>query len=491
MRRYQVSLSGGVVWVAMMVLVLTVGPPPAFGRGRPDTKGKEHKTVVCHKGMEIKVDKNAVNAHLDHGDLFGSCDPVIEPEVDPVVIAADAGPDVTVVTGDVVDVTGAATVVSGDVSEDDIVFVWTQVGGDPVTYTSASPPLSVDTFGGVGDLTFRLTATAPDGTSGSDDFTITATEPLCDPTFTEFGFLAGQTASYAVAVNASGNIAGESGKALVSDATGALTDLGTFGGTASRAFDLNDDGLAVGQAKIGGAGQWHAFFWDGMLRDLTLPSQCIGCNSASLAINTAASVAGWTEFHPTSSDLAQIHQFRATIWNGTSFLEHIDIGGYINTAAVGINNAGDVALAASNTHPYNTMKDGDAYVRRAGAIMPVDRLSGYSRLRLTAMTDAGFAVGYAGDGSVGYRAVYWDNGTTFDLGEGLAYGGNSLGDVVGQSAGSATLWRAGTAIDLNSLLPVGSGWTLLDARDINDADVVVGYGTLNGLTQAFSMVVCP
>ena len=68
---------------------------------------------------------------------------------------------------------------------------------------------------------------------------------------------------------------------------------------------------------------------------------------------------------------------------------------------------------------------------------------------------------------------------------------NELGDVVGQSGGSATLWRAGMAIDLNMLLPAGSGWMLLDARDINDSGVVVGYGILDGLTQAFSMVVCP
>ena len=39
--------------------------------------------------------------------------------------------------------------------------------------------------------------------------------------------------------------------------------------------------------------------------------------------------------------------------------------------------------------------------------------------------------------------------------------------------------------DLNDLLPGGSGWVLLQARDINNAGQIVGWGTLNGTFRAY------
>ncbi|HEY3701676.1 MAG TPA: hypothetical protein VGL32_05420, partial [Acidimicrobiales bacterium] len=39
--------------------------------------------------------------------------------------------------------------------------------------------------------------------------------------------------------------------------------------------------------------------------------------------------------------------------------------------------------------------------------------------------------------------------------------------------------------DLNSLIPAGSGWVLDQARAINDAGQIVGWGTINGHEHAF------
>ena len=43
----------------------------------------------------------------------------------------------------------------------------------------------------------------------------------------------------------------------------------------------------------------------------------------------------------------------------------------------------------------------------------------------------------------------------------------------------------GQATDLNTLLPSGSGWTLLAATGINDLGQIVGYGTYDGNNQGF------
>ncbi len=62
---------------------------------------------------------------------------------------------------------------------------------------------------------------------------------------------------------------------------------------------------------------------------------------------------------------------------------------------------------------------------------------------------------------------------------------SASGVVAGASGGKAVIWRAGTALDLNSLLDPGSGWVLQAALDITDAGLVVGYGTKGGVRRGF------
>ena len=42
-------------------------------------------------------------------------------------------------------------------------------------------------------------------------------------------------------------------------------------------------------------------------------------------------------------------------------------------------------------------------------------------------------------------------------------------------------------LDLNNLIPSGSGWILGGAYDINASGQIVGYGTINGETHAYLM----
>lgn len=78
----------------------------------------------------------------------------------------------------------------------------------------------------------------------------------------------------------------------------------------------------------------------------------------------------------------------------------------------------------------------------------------------------------------------------------VADGINKNGQVVG-SAFNATgtdhafLYSGGHMLDLTSLLPSGSGWTLQDAYGINSLGQIVGDGVVNGQEEAFLMTPVP
>jgi probable HAF family extracellular repeat protein len=61
--------------------------------------------------------------------------------------------------------------------------------------------------------------------------------------------------------------------------------------------------------------------------------------------------------------------------------------------------------------------------------------------------------------------------------------------VVGRSQNAGSEMRAflysGSMLDLNSLLPPGSGWTLVDATGINNAGQITGTGLSQGQVRAF------
>jgi probable HAF family extracellular repeat protein len=113
-------------------------------------------------------------------------------------------------------------------------------------------------------------------------------------------------------INENGQVLGQIGEhaAVVDLATGAVTDIGTFGGTFSQGHALNDEGLVVGSAQVADNSAFHAFVYDlatGVLTDIgTLPQQgapnstAYGVNNDGIVVGTSAASGGQ---HPFAYDV--------------------------------------------------------------------------------------------------------------------------------------------------------------------------------------------
>lgn len=68
-----------------------------------------------------------------------------------------------------------------------------------------------------------------------------------------------------------------------------MTDIGTLGGTFAEANDINDAGIVVGSSTTA-TGQWHAFVYDGTMRDITPLAgfaTALGINNRGEVVGTA------------------------------------------------------------------------------------------------------------------------------------------------------------------------------------------------------------
>ena len=195
---------------------------------------------------------------------------------------------------------------------------------------------------------------------------------------------------------------------------------------------INDPGVVIG-------GNGHAFILvNGVYQDLgALPG---GDWSSASGINQSGTVVG-------DSSVAS-GNFRGFVWNPQSGMLELGTLGGLNSHATGINQSGEVighaSLASGYEHAFSAL----------GAIM----------------TDLGTLGGSS-----------------------YAYGINDSGTIVGYSwtpnsdRPHAFVYLNGMMIDLNSLIPSGAGWELLEAYGINNAGQIVGEGLLNGQSHAFRL----
>ena len=328
----------------------------------------------------------------------------------------------------------------------------------------------------------------------------------------------------------------------------AIVDLGTLGGSESRAVCINNAGQVVGRSEIEkGSIIEHAFVYSGShMIDLTPGLK--STFSAAFAINAKGNIVGSVAPAPAEQAAKEegLPFMEACLWTDNSLLVLGDMGSN-NQNAQDINDH-DQIVGFSEDRPKKSKEH--AFLWAGGTATDIGTLGGLYSFAWS-INDAGDVVGEADLPSprlVFDRAFLWRNGVMKDLGTlggdssqaiainnsgqitgdsdtiadqaetvdkdrvrhaflreangpmrdlgtlgGKTSSGNGInnsGVVVGWSELSDTtkhacLWQAGQIYDLNSLIPNNSGWVLVKADSINDRGQIVGYGTHGNDTHAF------
>ena len=315
-----------------------------------------------------------------------------------------------------------------------------------------------------------------------------------------------------------------------------VIDLGTFGGNASYAYGINEPGDVVGEASISG-GNSRAFLYIGssMVNLGTLG----GDLSVANGINDGGQVVGWAltsdnverAFKYTDNSMVNLGTLGGTyseafginndgdvvgfssligdpylawhafLYSGSSMQDVGSLGGE-PIAAYGINDSGQVVGSSYFTngvlqHPFlyssGSMKD-------ISTLAGIFIWSGEAR----GINGKGEVVGYYSTNSVNVSAFRYSGGSLENLGTlggngSYAYGINAHGLTVGSSytSGNASfhafLYSNGSMKDLNDfVVPSSSGWRLAEARGINSAGEIVGWGiNPSGQTRAFLLIPLP
>jgi probable HAF family extracellular repeat protein len=324
-------------------------------------------------------------------------------------------------------------------------------------------------------------------------------------TIRDLGTLPGGGLSSGHAINNKGVVAGMAGnsagvmRAVWWDAAGTIHEIPTpvVPGRFSSSHGINDKGAIVGRMGTP-TSDWHAFKYQfGVLTYL-------GADSASIAfaINNSNDIVGqWTV-------AGTPPKHYAVAWGGGtpgSVFWLGGFGGFIDFAS-DIADApvvtGTSALSASPRYRH-------AFLWISGSLRDLGTLGGYNSYGRSVTVGTWpdpseasiFVVGESEflTGITDTHAFLYNMGTMTDLGtlpgctQTQAYAINKNKHIVGACHGGgdshAWLWDGtGAMINLESLLPPGTGWEKLQAAyDINNNGQITGYGLYKGEGRAFVM----
>ncbi|MBN1343768.1 MAG: hypothetical protein JXQ73_13880 [Phycisphaerae bacterium] len=455
-----------------------VDPTDADGDGVPDSVDQCPNTPAD----EAADDNGCSCSQRDQdGDGVSDCDDLCPdtPEGTDVdaagcpIMAADAGPDVTVTEIGMVTLHGAA-----------------QWGTEPYTYSWSAPgwegsnqqdPVVMPAE----TATYTLTVTDWSFPPQTATDTVTVTVKKADGlrfTVTNLGANGGNS-SFAFGINDLGDVVGYYytstwQKRAFLHSNGVMTDLGTLGGTEAFARDISNAGKIVGESK-NAAGQWRAF-----IRGKTTAMRDLGAlggtSSVAYAVNESGDVVGYADTG------AAYHAFLYTGGTMTS----LGTLSYALSGAFDINDTGTIVGVYALSGGARK-----AFVHDGALVDLGSPLLGESTA--WCVNNDGLIAGYSWGGSE-YRSFLYANGTVIDLGalDGLpktyVYALGETGQVVGASTtadGSlshAFLFAGGEMNDLNDMLEPGHAWDYLTtAYAINSNGQIAGYGQIGGENRAF------
>ncbi len=307
---------------------------------------------------------------------------------------------------------------------------------------------------------------------------------------TDLGTL-GTNASFATGINASGQVSGYAASGTNAARAWRHTpgvgqvDLGSFGGADNRALGINNAGQVTGYSTTTN-GAVRGFIVNGTLADIGGPVG--GAGIFPQHINSAGKVAGFST-DTNGNDSA----FLFTPPNTFSNLGTIANAALpASSAAYGMNDFGVVVGIGTGSNNFNRAFRSTTN----GALEELGTLGGDESWAFAVNNSnqiCGSASFVTGDS---HAFIFSDATGMSDL---LTLGGYTSTafalDNSGNAVGSAeipnrtlhaALWPSGGAPrDLDELIPINSGWTLTEARGVNDAGQIVGNGLLNGQPRAF------
>jgi probable HAF family extracellular repeat protein len=409
-------------------------------------------------------------------------------------------------------------------------------------------PNSSNSWAGIGNRMMNSggTVIGEADTSASDPYCLTQWCFLSDAfqwqngVLTDLKGLPGNAnGTYADSINSRGAVSGGSGNGAIDLLTGypqmdavlwshgKVTNLGTLGGNASVAYAINNQDQVVGAALntvldpfssgfpspycgsfpciaesymamfFPSATQMHAVLWqNGAMKDLGTLG---GPDSVAWLVNERGQIAGQSYLNSipnATTGVPTIDPF--FIGDDGKMVDLGNLGGTVSRAT-GLNNQGQVigAMTLAGDGGWHPFLWGNGVLTDLGTL-------GVDCGNATAINDAGEVVGVACS-PTGFFATLWKSGVLTNLGTVVgdtcseSYDINSQGQLVGESGdchgivlGHAWLWEnGGPMIDLNTLIPPGSGIQLTHSVSINDRGEISGDGVLpTGDHRAFVLIPC-
>ena len=303
-------------------------------------------------------------------------------------------------------------------------------------------------------------------------------------TLTDLGTLPGNSVSKASALNDAGEAVGVSDTPTAAIATifsgGKATNIDTSGSGVSLANAINRAGEIAGWNSESNTNfDPQAFLYsDGSMKNINSPS-LFPSGTEAYGINNSGEVVGTGYLSPSN--------FHAFLYTGGKMT---DIGppGSLQASANAVNSSGQIVGSY-----YLTSGEGGAFLYSSGKMTTLPVPAGSTAVSALAINDNGEIAGalcpVSGDAA---HAASYANGAWTDLGaiagaaSNVGMGINLSGRVVGTAIFPQTQYHppkpgkhvpflssTDGLINLNTLIPTGTGFTLTDAVAINDSGQIL------------------